>query len=294
MLALLRSFRAALGKLGFGVRRPRAAAGGASGRAAIEGRTGPGGSCRPQRRGAAARRSGAGVAFGLARASGLRWPALVAVVAVGAVSSAADAPEAALPRPGAILVVEVTGDVQATFGDQRRAVQVDERLRVDAVVTTGRRATVKLQLSNGAMVQLGSESEIEFEEFGQAALYGTVKLAELKEEPSISRTRIRLIRGEVGADVKPLKVARGSSFTCDVVAGTLRIAEGSFRAMVRMTDLGLGVCTVELLNGKADFEIVGAKPEPLRPGAKLGFAVEVDKVTGNVKLGDLPKPPAAK
>lgn len=206
------------------------------------------------------------------------------------VAHAADAPEPNLAKPGAIIAADITGEVAASFGDQKKTVKTDERLRVDSTVTTGRRSAVKLVLSNGAAVQLGSESELEFEEFAQAAYYGNVKFAELKEEPSISRTRIRLVRGDVNVDVKPLKTARGSSFVFSMIAGTLRIAEGSFRAMVQMTDLGLGVCTLELESGKAEFEVAGGKFEPLPAGRKLAFAIEVDKATGNVKVGEMPKP----
>jgi hypothetical protein len=184
----------------------------------------------------------------------------------------------------------VTGEVRAGFGDQRKNVKQDERLRVDSTVTTGRRSAVKLQLSNGASVQLGSESELEFEEFGQAPVYDTTKYAELKEEPTASVTRIRLARGDVSIEVKPLKVARGSSFTFSFVAGTLRISEGAFRAMIQMSDLGLGVATLELQSGVAQFEPVGGKLQPLPAGRKLAFAIEIEKGSGNVKVGDMPKP----
>ena len=203
---------------------------------------------------------------------------------------AATAPDSEFQKPGVVVAAEVTGEVTASFGDQKKTVKTDDRLRVDSTLTTGRRSEVKLLLSNGATVQLGSESELEFEEFGQAAYYGGVKFAELKEEPSISRTRIQLVRGDARIDVKPLKTARGSSFLFGTIAGTLRIAEGSFRAMVRMTDLGLGVCTLELESGKAEFEVVGGKFEAVPIGRKLVFAIEVDKVTGNVKVGEMPKP----
>lgn len=220
--------------------------------------------------------------------------ALVVCAAAAAPGFAADTTDAALQRPGAIIVADVTGDVTATFGEQKRPVKADERLRVDSTVTAGRRSAAKLQLSNGATVQLSPESEIEFEDFGQTAYYDNIKFAALKAEPSISRTRIRLARGDVALDVKPLKIERGSSFTLALVAGTLRIAEGSCRAMVQMSDLGLGVCTVELLNGRAEFEPIGGKFERIAPGTKLGFAVEIDKATNAVKLGELPKSDDAK
>jgi hypothetical protein len=222
-----------------------------------------------------------------------RWTLFLTLIGAPFTGNCADKSDAILQRPGAIVVADVTGQVTASFGDQKKNVKTDERLRVDSTVTTGRRSAVTLRLSNGAALQLGSESEIEFEEFGQDPFSGSAKFAEMKEEPSISRTRLRLARGDVSVDVKPLKTSRGSSFTFSFVAGTLRIAEGSFRAMVQMSDLGLGVATLELKTGRAEFEAAGGKFEPMPAGRKLAFAVEVDKA-GNVKIGEMPKAADAK
>jgi hypothetical protein len=155
---------------------------------------------------------------------------------------------------------------------------------------------VTLLFSNGASVQLGSESELEVEEFGQAPVSGTLKYAELKEEPTFSRTRLRLVQGDARVTVKPLKATRGSSFTVSLLAGTLRLRDGSAHVMVRMSDLGLGVCNLELLGGAAEFEPAGGKFLPLPAGRKLAFAIEQDKRTGAIKVGEMPKelPPAKK
>jgi hypothetical protein len=199
----------------------------------------------------------------------------------------AQVPEPSLPRPGTIMVAEVTGTATALNGDQRKPLKLDDRLRVGATVTTERRSMASLLFSNGASVELSSESELEVEEFGQAPVSGRPKYAELKEEPTISRTRLRLGHGNVRGTVKPLKTARGSTFTLTLIAGTLRIREGSFHAMVRMSDLGLGVCTLELLNGSAEFELIGGKFAPLAAGQKLSIAIEQNRTTG--ALGEMPK-----
>lgn len=202
---------------------------------------------------------------------------------------AAERLEIDLPHPGAILVADVTGEVTATFGEQRKSVKAEERLRVDATVTTGRRSEVKLLLSNAASIQLGAESEMEFEEFGQAPYSTSIKFTEMKEEPTLSKTRLRLARGNLAVEVKPLKASRGSSFTLETIAGTLQLTEGTVRAMVRMSDLGLGVCTVEIKSGEGQFEALGGKPEKVATGRKLAFAIEIEKGSGNVKLSDMPK-----
>src|SRR5262249_40177686 len=154
-----------------------------------------------------------------------RWRQAFAVWAMGAALSGicAETPEPALPRPGAIIVADVTGEVTVTYGELKKPVKVDDRLRSDALLATGRRSFLRLVLSNGAVLQLGAGSELEFEEFGQATFGGSPKFEELREEPSISRTRIRLTRGDIIVEVKTLKVARGSSFTLGLPAGLLRV-----------------------------------------------------------------------
>jgi hypothetical protein len=218
----------------------------------------------------------------------LPWRGFTAALVLAA-GLGAQAPEPSLPRPGTIVISDLSGTAAAVTSDQRKPLKPDDRLRVGASVVTERRSLVTLLFSNGATVQVGSESELEVEEFGQAPVSGNLKYAELKEEPTISRTRLRLAHGDVHVTVKPLKAARGSSFTVALLAGTLRLRYGSVRAMVRMSELGLGVCNLELLGGAAEFEPVGGKFAPLPAARKLSFAIEQDKATGAVKLGEMPK-----
>lgn len=217
-----------------------------------------------------------------------RW--ISSWLAMGAMLSSlgAQTPDLVLPRPGAVIVTDVTGETAVVASGQRRVPKLEERLRVGSTLSTGRKSLFTVTLSNGATLQLGSESELEIEEFGQAPVSGTVKHAELKEEPTLSRTRLSLLRGDVILTVKPLKVARGSSFHLTLAAGTLRIAEGTVRARVQTSELGLGVATLELVQGKAEFEVPGGTFTPVPSGTKLAFALEVDKATGVTKVGPMP------
>lgn len=219
---------------------------------------------------------------------------MMAAAVGGMTLVSAQGPEISLPRPGAITATHLNGEAFALVDGQRRPIKPDDRVRVGATVVTGRKSLLTLSFSNGATVQLGPESELEVEEFGQSPISGSVKIAELTAEPTLSRTRLRLVRGDVTVEVKPLKVVRGSSFQLAVPAGTIRSGDGSFRTMVSMSDLGLGVCTAELQKGAAEFEGAGAAafvPMPL--GRKLAFALEVEKATGVIKVGEMPKVPAA-
>ncbi len=206
----------------------------------------------------------------------------------------AQTPEPAFPRPGAVVVAEVSGEATAQVGEQRRVLKPEDRLRIGSVISTGRLSLVTVMLSNGASLQLGSDSELEVEEFGQSPVSGTLKVSELKAEPTLSRTRLRLLRGDVTIEVKPLKVARGSSFHLTYAAGTIRSGEGTFRARVQMSDLALGVATLELVKGSAELELPGAAFVAVPVGQKLAFALEVDKSNGAVKVGEMPKETPAK
>jgi hypothetical protein len=218
-----------------------------------------------------------------------RWIGGSLTTFIAVLFSQMPAAELSLPRPGAVMITDVTGDVTAGMDDQQKPVKVDDRLRIGSTITTGRKSMATVMLSNGATLQIGSESALEVEEFGQAPISGSVKFAELKEEPTLSRTLLKLVRGDVAVQVKPLKVSRGSTFMLTIAAGTVKVGEGSFRASVRMSDLGLGVCTLEVQTGNAEFELVGASFAPVPAGRKLAFALEVDKTTGVLKVGEMPK-----
>jgi hypothetical protein len=120
----------------------------------------------------------------------------------------AQVPEPNLPRPGSVIATQVVGDVKITAGSETRPVKLDERLRVGVVFTTGRRSFLELALSNGTILQLGAESEMELDEFGQQPFSSSVKIAELKGEPTISRTRLRLVRGDMTGDSRWTPVPR--------------------------------------------------------------------------------------
>lgn len=219
------------------------------------------------------------------------WRGLAGIwVAVGVgMWMRAQPPEPSLPRPGAVLVLEVTGEAAEVTGEVSRPLKVDDRVRVGSTITTGRRSIATIALSNGAVLRIGSEAELEMEEFGQATVSGSLKFIDIKEEPTISRTRLRLVRGDVTVEVKRLNVARGSSFMLSMLAGTARTGEGTFHAMVRMSDLGLGVCTFEVEKGAAEFEITGGTFVPAPLGHQLAFAIELDKTSGAPKVSEMPK-----
>jgi hypothetical protein len=217
------------------------------------------------------------------------WCALAVMAGLAGVMGRAQAPDVVLSRPGQITVTAVTGEAKLTLAGQTRPVKVDDRVRADAQVATGRRSLVSLLFSNGATLELGTESEIEIEELLQAPFTAAGKPETYKVEPSVSRTRVRVIRGDVRVGVKPLQVARGSTFVVGLPAGNVRVAEGAIYALVRMTEAGIGFCAIEHDRGAAEFEPAGGIWAKLPVGRRLELAVEVDRRTGEAKVIPMPE-----
>jgi len=195
--------------------------------------------------------------------------------------------EAVLTRPGQLTVTSVTGELTVRAGDGVRPVKAEERVRVDSRLSSGRRSLATLTFSNGATLELGPDSEVEVEELLQAPFSTALKPAEWKAEPSVSRTRLRLIRGEARVAVKRLLAVRGSVFAVATPAGVATVDEGVLRVQARMTEIGLGLCVVELTQGAGALELEGGEVRALAAGIRTQWSVETDSVTKRNRVTEL-------
>lgn len=195
---------------------------------------------------------------------------------------------AVFTRPGTMIVTGIVGQARAEAAGNTRTLKVDERLRAEVTLRTERRSTLNMEFGNGALLKLGSDSEVVVDEFWQLPHSQPGKMADWKEEPSPSQTRLRLARGDVTLTVLPLKTARGSSCTLESLAGSVRITGGVLFVRIQMTELGLGVCQLDLRQGAAEFEAAGGAVTRLAPGKPLALAIEVGRA-GGVKLSEAPK-----
>ena len=205
---------------------------------------------------------------------------------------AANGAEAQAPvftRPGSMIVVEAKGEVRVVADGRERVPKAEERLRAEVTFRTGRQSAVTVELANGSRLRLGSDTEVTVPEFWQLPHSQTGKMADWKQEPSPSRTKLMLARGDVQLTVKPLLTARGSSLTLETNAGTVKIGEGTLRARVQSTEVGIGLCTLELENGTAELERIGGATAPLPAGRALVLAVEIDRRTGATTVSDAPR-----
>ncbi len=220
--------------------------------------------------------------------------AWVVAMVVAAAASDGRAQGVVFTRPGTMIVTEISGEAAVVGEAGARALKKEERLRPDVSFRTGRRSSIGLEFANGTLAKVGSESEVAVPEFWQQPHSQAGKMADWKEEPSPSRTRLTVVRGDLTLQVKPLRVARGSSLTVEVNAGVVRIVEGVLRARVQSTDVGIGLCTLELESGRAELERLGGAVTPLAVGKPLVLAVETDRKTGAVTISEAPRPEGAK
>lgn len=197
-------------------------------------------------------------------------------------------------RPGTMIVTDVAGEAVTVGETGTAALKLEQRLRAEIGFRTGRRSSVGLELANGTRAKIGSESEVTLPEFWQQPHSQAGKLETWNEEPSPSRTRWVVNRGDLTLQVKPLRVAAGSSLEVEVNAGVVRITEGVLRARVQTTEVGIGLCTLELESGRAELEKPGGAVTPLVAGKPLVLAVETDRRTGAVTVSEAPRADGAK
>jgi len=121
-----------------------------------------------------------------------------------------------------VIAARVVGTVTQARGDRTAPLKDNDSIAMGATVKTAAGSSIVLLFSNGASVRLGPETELVVEQFLQDPFSARVNLATLAEEPTVSRTHLRLVRGEIVGHVKGLKRAQGSSFSVRTPVGVMR------------------------------------------------------------------------
>ncbi len=156
-----------------------------------------------------------------------------------------------------ILVAKVSGDVKMTLNGATTALTVDAKVAQAATVKTGKDSSVVLVFSNGATTQLGADSELVIEEFLQDPFASAVKIAELTEEPSVSRTKLRLNRGEIVGKVAHLKREQGSTFEVETPVGAAGIRGTTFRIVFIPNGTGQAFFQLSTVEGNVAYTPLG-------------------------------------
>ncbi len=111
-------------------------------------------------------------------------------------------------QPGIIVLTAYEGDVKISLSSNGQALRPSKGaiLKQGHVIVTGPNSRASLAFENGAVMEVGSSSKFAIQEFQQAPWdVSPEKLAEMKTEPSKSKTSGFLEYGDIITGVKKLK-----------------------------------------------------------------------------------------
>lgn len=155
-------------------------------------------------------------------------------------------------QAGAIKAVRVSGDVTRldSAGAASPVTEGQALIESDTIVT-GPNAGVVLVFMNGSSVKLAANSRLAIEEFKMDPLGQDIAVAAMKEEPSVSRTRLNLAYGDLVGNVKKLKSA--STFDVKTPVGAAGIRGTTFRIVLRFESDGRVAFTLSTAEGRVVF-----------------------------------------
>jgi hypothetical protein len=130
-----------------------------------------------------------------------------------------------------VLVAAVSGKAVMVADGKTTPLVRDAKVAVNALVKTAADASAVLLFSNGIQLHLGAKSELVVDEFLQEPFLHAVKVDGMTNEPSVSKTKLRFIRGDVLMQAVRLNLPGGSSFAVQTPGGTLGIRGTKFRLL---------------------------------------------------------------
>lgn len=157
-----------------------------------------------------------------------------------------------LDKPGRIMVARVQGKATKSVGGKVSDLVKEMDVEQKAKVVTGPDSFVVLSFSNGASTRLGPDSELVIDEFLQDPFPDEVKPATLSAEPTPSRTKLSLNRGELVGDVKTLK-RKNDGFTVQTPVGAAGVRGTVFRIVFRPAGTGQATFQLTTASGLVDY-----------------------------------------
>jgi hypothetical protein len=207
------------------------------------------------------------------------------------------APQAAGTQvAGRITAARVTGLVTLINNATKVTVPVtaNQFLAQGSTVSTGNASSVVLVFSNGATINLGANSDLNIETFMQDPFTASINnVNEMKEEPTISTTKITLNRGELVGKVAHLKTDQGSSFTVATPVGAAGIRGTTFQIVYRPSGDGRTFnFTLTTADGTVVFGTVNAPanaaPVAVSNNQQVNITGDVNAQTGTVTIAPPP------
>lgn len=196
-------------------------------------------------------------------------------------------------KAGAIKAVRVTGAVVKIAANGTESPVGENTLLLETdTVRTGGGASVVLVFANGSSVHLGETSRLAIEEFKMDPLAEDIVVANLTDEPNVSRTRLNLAYGEMVGNVKKLNAS--SSYDVRTPVGAAGIRGTTYRIKLRFEPNGQVSFTLSTFEGNVSFagtiqvaggevtQAGGTQEVAVVGGTEINAVATVDTTTGSV------------
>ena len=156
-----------------------------------------------------------------------------------------------------------------------------DQLTESDTITTGANSGVVLVFMNGSSVKLGANSFLAIDEFKMDPLAEDVKMADFKDrkkgEPSVSKTNLNLVYGDMVGDVRRLN--KSSSYSIKTPAGAAGIRGTIFRIVFRPDANGRAFFTVSTAEGLVVMQGVTAVEIPIPVGKEVVATVDIPEAS---------------
>ena len=207
--------------------------------------------------------------------------AIVFCVVVMSLTLGADA-QGVAATVGQIKAVRVVGDVKVVHAANPTAAALsnNDAVAQGDVIITAKQSSVVLVFSNGSTMSLGQDSKLAVDEFLQDPFAEEGKVAETKEEPSTSHTKLALTYGELVGHVRKLKGE--STFLVQTPVGAAGIRGTTFRIVYRPSGEGKAFFSLSTASGEVVFQGTTGTPIPVPADQEVVLDVKIDSTTGAV------------
>jgi len=185
-------------------------------------------------------------------------------------------------QPGQIQAASVEGQVLKLVNSAPAVpVKDGDQLTESDTITTGANSGVVLVFMNGSSVKLGANSFLAIDEFKMDPLAEDVKMADFKDrkkgEPSVSKTNLNLVYGDMVGDVRHLN--KSSSYSIKTPAGAAGIRGTIYRIVFRPDANGKAFFTVSTAEGLVVMQGVTAVEIPIPVGKEVVVTVDIPEAS---------------
>jgi hypothetical protein len=209
----------------------------------------------------------------------MKISALIRFLSCAFVATALSLTASAQSLAGQIKAAKVEGVVsKLSASGATTPIKAGDLLSESDTVITGKASSVILAFQNGSTVKLSADSRLAIDEFKVDPFAETVKVSELKNEPSASKTALNLAYGEMVGDVK--KLSKTSSYSIKTPVGAAGIRGTIYRIVFKPSSDGKAFFTITTAEGRVVMTGVTDAEIPVDAGKEV--VVEVDVQTGGV------------